>query len=230
MFPDAIRARASDCEYLYKRESAKIVGFEHGPVLKTPAPGEYVIDDLRDSRRLWRTVHVPDDAPTMRRALAFTTFPRHIREGCRRLRVGIAVLNMEEDEVTEDGGFPILIRDDDEAFVDRSASDMSVAVTLFPVKGILATPRPPDIPVGIAGVSMSASGSSSSSAVASSSSASESDTIVCAKKSSLSQGQVEVFLGCGDGLRPGSYQLHIAVLNNVISMTFFVHAKAKTEQ
>jgi hypothetical protein len=100
-----------------------------------------------------------------------------------------------------------------------------IAVSLFPVEGLRAEPHPPAAPSGATGARVSASAAGSSSSVAGSSSASEIDAIVCAKKASLSQGRADVFLSCGDGLRPGSYQVHATVLKDVLSMTFFVHAK-----
>ena len=222
-FPGVVDTRAADCDYLYARESAKIVGFEHGPLLKTPADGEFAIDNLKDSRRLWRSVRVPEEAPTMRRALAFTTFPRSIVEGCRRLRVGVALLHMEEDEYTEDGGFPILIRDDDEAFVDRNARGTPVTVTLFPVETMSAELHPPSIP-------RSAQGSSASmgSSTASADSLQACDSAVHTKNSCLSQGRAEVFFNCRDGLPAGLHQLHCTVgASDVLSMTFLVHAEGK---
>ena len=222
-FPGVVDTRAADCDYLYARESAKIVGFEHGPLLKTPADGEFAIDNLKDSRRLWRSVRVPEEAPTMRRALAFTTFPRSIVEGCRRLRVGVALLHMEEDEYTEDGGFPILIRDDDEAFVDRNARGTPVTVTLFPVETMSAELHPPSIP-------RSAQGSSASmgSSTASADSLQACDSAVHTKNSCLSQGRAEVFFNCRDGLPAGLHQLLHCGASDVLSMTFLVHAEGKS--
>lgn len=204
LYPSVVADRAADCDFVYNRESAKLVGYEQGPLLKTPEPGTFSIDNLKNDRRLWRTISVPEEAQTMRSSLAFTTFPRHVYDKCRRIKVGVAKVTMEEDEYTEDGGFPILVRGDDEALIESQASGL-VTVSLFCTESAMGENVPPPLP------------------------SKSSEKFICEKATSLSMGRAHVYLNSGrydEGLPPGSYHVRVkSSESEVLAMTFQVRVK-----
>ena len=143
LFPNDIVDREADAEYIFKTESAKLVSKEHVPNQNVPLPSEFVVDNLKNYRRLWRSVQVNKDDIHMRQILALASFPRVVNGEI--LDVGICALIMEEDEVTADEGYPILVAGDDKAFIDTT-TDMrcgQVSFSLFPIDRLSDQKVPP---------------------------------------------------------------------------------------
>ena len=131
LYPQMCDDRKADAEYIYSSESAKLVSKEHVPPQNIIKPGEYVFDNLRDSRKLWRTVDVPENDSHMRRILGLLRFPRSVVGEI--LHVGIATLILEEDEVIADEGFPIMVAGDDINFIDCTNKCGPFTFLIFPL-------------------------------------------------------------------------------------------------
>ena len=140
LFPQHVNDRKSDAEYIFSSESAKLVSKEHVPQQDVPKPGEYVKDALRNQRCLWRTVHIPEEDVHMRQILALASFPRKVQG--ETLKIGVAALIMEEDEVTIDEGYPVLVAGDDLAFVDTT-QNVRLSFSIFPVDQLSNEKVPP---------------------------------------------------------------------------------------
>ena len=203
--PQVIKDRKADAEYVYSSESAKLVSKEHVPPQNVTKPGTFVVDNLRNSRKMWRSVDVPETDQHMRRVLALLSFPRHVSGEI--LSVGIATLIMEEDEVTADEGYPILIAGDDVNFIDTTNKCGPFRFMLFPLDN--------------ESKNNSSSSSSSTNDVNVPPQYKGGGTLSLVETSALKRGKAKVEFDIS-GLRPGSWHLHVSNESKTFSldMTF----------